>query len=410
MKLNNYSEVIEAYINTEVTIKELSKVFQLSAVCISNILHKNNIPVRRHRKYNINKDYFKVINTPEKAYILGFIYADGCVYKEVLTIALASKDKELLELIKNQISPNYKIKHTNSTYSILGNKPKVYYKSSFRLCSKDIVNDLYALGCYPKKSLTLQFPSLQQVPFYLLPNFIHGYFDGDGSVTKNDHHVSFLGSFDFLNKLQEYLFEYHNVPKTKISLDKKESNIYKLSLGGINKIKTFYSLFYQGNNSSIYLKRKKDIFCNHLINYKQLPTGYFYLKTDIGKIKVDSLNNYSLTDAWRLLGKPNSKTPGAYLRYARFYNLISKLKIDKQNSYYLKTKDIYSCKDVFQDYVNYLQPTQQITYKVTNPEGEEIITTDLNYFYELYKIPPKDLRRVAAGTRKQHKGWKCSII
>ena len=32
------------------------------------------------RKYNVNNDYFSKIDTPEKSYILGFIYADGCNY------------------------------------------------------------------------------------------------------------------------------------------------------------------------------------------------------------------------------------------------------------------------------------------------------------------------------------------
>ena len=30
-------------------------------------------------KYVYNKDYFEKINTSEKAYWLGFLYADGCI-------------------------------------------------------------------------------------------------------------------------------------------------------------------------------------------------------------------------------------------------------------------------------------------------------------------------------------------
>ena len=32
-------------------------------------------------KHNLNKDYFKNIDNEEKAYWLGFIAADGCIYK-----------------------------------------------------------------------------------------------------------------------------------------------------------------------------------------------------------------------------------------------------------------------------------------------------------------------------------------
>ena len=36
------------------------------------------------RMYDIDKDYFKVIDTEEKAYWLGFIYADGSISSQPL--------------------------------------------------------------------------------------------------------------------------------------------------------------------------------------------------------------------------------------------------------------------------------------------------------------------------------------
>lgn len=30
------------------------------------------------KKYTVNENYFENLNSPEKAYVLGFLYADGC--------------------------------------------------------------------------------------------------------------------------------------------------------------------------------------------------------------------------------------------------------------------------------------------------------------------------------------------
>lgn len=37
-------------------------------------------------KYTINENYFKEIDSPEKAYILGFLYADGCTSNNTISI------------------------------------------------------------------------------------------------------------------------------------------------------------------------------------------------------------------------------------------------------------------------------------------------------------------------------------
>ena len=81
-------------------------------------------------KYTYNKNYFEVINTKEKAYILGFLYADGCIssyYKNerlkamAMEIQLKYDDIELLEKIKNELEANVPI--TTKTNKI---KDKIY--------------------------------------------------------------------------------------------------------------------------------------------------------------------------------------------------------------------------------------------------------------------------------------------
>lgn len=62
------------------------------------------------KKYNYNTTYFEKIDSPEKAYWLGFLYADGCVRKNgkslILEITLSKTDKLQLEKLRNVLSPN----------------------------------------------------------------------------------------------------------------------------------------------------------------------------------------------------------------------------------------------------------------------------------------------------------------
>ena len=73
------------------------------------------------RKYKLNEHYFDVIDTPNKAYILGLLHADGCnmMNKSTICIGLQESDKDLLERIRLEIGSekpivfkDYSNKHT----------------------------------------------------------------------------------------------------------------------------------------------------------------------------------------------------------------------------------------------------------------------------------------------------------
>ena len=124
-------------------------------------------------RHTLNKNYFKNIDTEEKAYWLGFIAADGCVYKMSknayrLQINLSAVDIGHLELFNDCIESDYIItqkKVNNSDTCIL------------KISSKEFTDNLINLGITPNKSLIVQMPNISQD---LIRHFIRGYFDGDG--------------------------------------------------------------------------------------------------------------------------------------------------------------------------------------------------------------------------------------
>ena len=116
----------------------------------------------------------KNINSPEKAYLLGLFYSDGCIHSNdssyCASIVLHEDDKYLLDIIVDKF-PFFRLsKLTNHAWSVV--------------CSrKAIVEDLQTNGMVFRKSTDnkelLKLPDLDDS---LVHHFIRGYFDGNGSV------------------------------------------------------------------------------------------------------------------------------------------------------------------------------------------------------------------------------------
>lgn len=203
-----------------------------------------------------DQNVFDQIDTEEKAYWLGFIYADGNIssHKEnkkkryTFDLTLSSKDINHLYKFQKFLKSNKEPKT-----SIAGNKFK-YERSKISLSNKHLWNTLNNYGCVPKKSLLLEFPNEEIfVDKSLIKDFIRGYFDGDGCISySNKEHtdmcISILGTDKFLNKLQEYL------PLEKKNKILKTKNIYSLSF---QRSRGKYVLNYLYKNAKIFLDRKE---------------------------------------------------------------------------------------------------------------------------------------------------------
>lgn len=175
-------EIIDKYING-MSINKLSKAYQLDWHFVERILVENNITIRK--QYKINENYFDTIDTPNKAYILGFLYADGCnssnydKKRYCVTITLQSSDSQILYDIKNEIGYEAPIKFR--TYNECE-------RATLDICNKHIALKLHELGLVPNKTLILKFPDWLSEEFY--PHFVRGYFDGDGCITSNNRKVA----------------------------------------------------------------------------------------------------------------------------------------------------------------------------------------------------------------------------
>lgn len=244
----------------------IAKLLNISPMCVWETLKRHGIktkPKGRYREYKIDESYFESIDTEDKAYFLGLLYADGCAssHKQCITIALQEDDIDILQKFNSCIKSENPLLKLNNTRG----EP---YKQQYRLCiySKKMYEDVIKLGCIPNKSYYLEFPTENQVPKELVRHFIRGYFDGDGSVyilnkeRKNPRTVvSFCGNSVFIIGLLRYVSNILPVDNTKPYV-KKTKNTENMSIRFSSKkdVKLLYTYMY--TNAEYYLKRKKEKF------------------------------------------------------------------------------------------------------------------------------------------------------
>jgi DNA-binding CsgD family transcriptional regulator len=129
------------------TIQEVSNILNISRGSVLNIRKESNLIFNKlgeHKRVHFyNEDYFKNIDSPTKAYWLGFIFADGCLYSKsnCLSIGLARKDRIILEkFIKCIEGDSSKIFDRSQKSKKNGNKK--YETSTIHINSKKIYQDL----------------------------------------------------------------------------------------------------------------------------------------------------------------------------------------------------------------------------------------------------------------------------
>lgn len=174
------SKLVEMYENGDSTIK-IAEVFNCAVGTINKRLKKLGVKMKSNKeyrtKYSFDHNFFETIDTEEKAYWLGFMYADGNVrkHRNQSVIQIKVNDQEIIEKFIKSINGNMSVSYyTNQIGKTI---------SAIHLTSDKMFDDLIKQGCIPNKSLVLTFPSKHQVPENLMNHFIRGYFDGDGSIS-----------------------------------------------------------------------------------------------------------------------------------------------------------------------------------------------------------------------------------
>lgn len=124
--------------------------------------------------YDVDSRGFDAIDSELKAWVLGFIMADGCVTDSVLSVVVAAKDIDALEKVRMALGSNSPIKVSKGS----GHSPNGLY-ARLTICSVPLVRCLAKYGICRRKSLTVVPP---QIAEDMEPHFWRGAVDGDGWV------------------------------------------------------------------------------------------------------------------------------------------------------------------------------------------------------------------------------------
>lgn len=237
--------------------KEIGEIFNISQSQVGNILNKAGIKLPKSRlnmsKLALDVDYFKTIDSPEKAYWLGFICADGCIYKDGGKLTIMVKDREICEKFKAAIKSDHKI----SDREVYDKRTdKIYTESSIQITNALFVSNLINLGVTSKKSSVLSFPDIEE-SYYSY--FIAGLFDGDGSISFRSNGkiaCNLISTKEVLDFIQEYLENTFNIlPKSLTKVSENCDNVFKIYWQSDEDCLKLLNFIYQGNKE-IYLTRK----------------------------------------------------------------------------------------------------------------------------------------------------------
>ena len=163
----------------------------------------------RKQKYILNEEYFYKW-TPQMAYWLGFIVADGSIHDKVFSIDLSIKDKEHLQHFIEDIESTdtireyiHKNKQKDGTY-------KEYKAVHFKTRNKNFIQSLRDKGIEEQKTY-IDRNYIEYIPDEFKYYFIIGLFDGDGSVSNvgdilfSGNRVNILSVFNYINFKEEDL-------------------------------------------------------------------------------------------------------------------------------------------------------------------------------------------------------------
>lgn len=277
--LKEVLEIYEKYLEG-VSLTTLDKIYKTDSAYLFKKHKLAFNPIGRrilkgHRTHNMIYD-FKIISSPKEAYFLGLLYADGYVSKMGIGLTLKNEDSYIIEELSKYVYGYIKPLRNNKANASTG----------IMLYSLIMKDNLANYQLVPQKT-NLAF-SIPNISSSLIPHFIRGYFDGDGSVftcTRNNQ-LAYLKAnicsptISILEDIQRYL-KLRGIEST-IDIEKRKGlvfkrpggysiakhDMYRLFIRKKSELYKFYQLLY--NDADIYLKRKYNTFANNikLMSYK----------------------------------------------------------------------------------------------------------------------------------------------
>ena len=240
------------YNKYKLPLYKIAMLFGVSDVTLRKYLIDKQAPMRGHRcGQNSQNDYFKTIDSIDKAYYLGLIFADGNIREDsrgggrkIFQIALTEEDKYILERFNKYA--NFKSK------LYIDHKEDEKPRYSLNVYSASIYDDLVKLGVNPRKSKE-GIAFIPDLDDKYISHFIRGYFDGDG-IAKKQGYIGFCGDLKILQFIKDKLIKNCNVTNNTLTFN-KANNIYYIQWSKAKDVQAIFDYIYK-DKKDLYLTRK----------------------------------------------------------------------------------------------------------------------------------------------------------
>lgn len=256
--ITEYDNIVHLY-NSGLSQAKVGELYDVKWYIIGKILKKCGVQARddshKSRKYTINENYFDHIDTSNKAYILGLLYADGCNYppQHRVKLELQEKDKDILDKINFEINSNKPL-----VFNDLSSK-NINWQNTYRLdiTNKHISDRLVELGVVQNKSLVLEFPTWLDEKY--MSAFLRGYLDGDGHIEwSKSKFITIVGTNQFCQHVKEFCENNLNINCSICKAANNNANTKLLYIHRKTNVKKFLDFIYNG--ADLYIERKYNVY------------------------------------------------------------------------------------------------------------------------------------------------------
>jgi intein/homing endonuclease len=225
-----------------------------------------------HRLKFINEHIFDIIDEQDKAYWLGFLYADAYnnETKGLINLCLKRDDSDHIRKYIKFLNGDEK----DISFGVIKSESKDYHTCSYKVNSRYLSSQLKKIGCPQAKSFIIKFPDWLNPELH--SHFIRGYFDGDGSIKMSEKtkewRINICGTKE-LNYSIGSILNTLNINCSYEYISKTENNTWVLVISGNEQVKNFCQWMYC--DAKTYLNRKYERYlklCNQQNNRKFLKS------------------------------------------------------------------------------------------------------------------------------------------
>lgn len=239
-------QTLRALYDDGVGLREIARQLARSYAAIQGKVTTSGFANRRGGggKGTGDQHYFDVIDTPLKAYLIGFLLADGYIsirkHRASVGVEVHERDKEIIELLVETLGGRscYRASRKSWIYTIHG---------------KRICDSLAQYSIIPRKSHSV---SIQNIPRELEKYAVLGYSDGDGNIFFTHGAIGWrikCGSRKILEDIRKIILRDTGIGLSKLSVYNHTQN---LKVHGNIKARGVLDWLYNDNDMGLSRKRR----------------------------------------------------------------------------------------------------------------------------------------------------------